>query len=245
MSSRQQQKAEAREARVAAEQAAGAAAARRRRLLILGGVLAGAAAILIAVLLVLGGGEPTPTERVSRLDGIPQQGPWLGATSAPVVVEEYADLQCPFCAQFSTDQLPAIVDEFVRPGRIRMRLQTLTFLGEDSVEAGRFAVAAGMQNRQWQFTEAFYADQGPENSGYVDESFLEAISESAGVDFERAQADSASGRVTASLDASQRAAQRARVQSTPTFRVGRRGGELRTVTAEQLRPAIEEALGGN
>jgi protein-disulfide isomerase len=222
-------------------------AARRRRLLIAGGVLAALAVALVAVLLLTGSDEDgtRPAERVSRLDGIPQDGPWLGAASAPVVVEEYADLQCPFCAQFSGDQLPAIVDEYVRPGRVRMRLQTLTFLGEDSVEAGRFAVAAGLQDRQWQFTEAFYADQGPENSGYVTGAFLREVAEQAGVDHERAAADAPGSRVTDALAASQLAAERARVQSTPTFRVGRRDGRLRAVTADELRPAIEGALGSD
>jgi protein-disulfide isomerase len=244
MSSRAQEKARAREARVAAERAAEAAAVRRRRLMIFGGILAAAATILIAVLLLTGSGEDgAPAgERVSRLDGIPQQGPWLGAASAPVVVDEYADLQCPFCARFSTDQLPAIVDEYVRPGRVRMRLQTLTFLGADSVEGGRMAIAAGMQDRQWQFTEVFYAEQGAENSGYVTEDFLRDVATQAGVDADRAARDARSGEVTESLDASRQAATEAGVQSTPTFRVGRRGGERRTVTADELRGAIDAAL---
>jgi protein-disulfide isomerase len=244
MSSRAEQKAQAREARIAAEQAARSAATRRRHLMIFGGVLAAAAAILIAVLLLSGSGDDrTPAgERVSQLDGIPQQGPWLGAPSAPVVVEEYADLQCPFCARFSTDELPALVTEYVEPGRVRMRLQTLTFLGADSVEAGRMAVAAGLQNRQWQFTEAFYADQGAENSGYVTEEFLRDVATRAGVDADRALRDSRSGEVTDQLNASQRAASAAGVQSTPTFRVGRRGGALRSVTADELRAAIDAAL---
>jgi protein-disulfide isomerase len=219
--------------------------ARRRRLLIGAGVLAAIATVLIAVLLLTGADDegPPAAERVSRFDGIAQDGPWLGAASAPVVVEAYADPQCRSCARFAVDQLPAIIDEYVRPRRVRMRLQTLTFLGEDSVEAGRFAVAAGLQDRQWQFTEAFYADQGPENSGYVTDDFLRAAAGRSGVDVERARRDSASGAVTGALAASQRAAERARVQSAPTFRVGRRGGRLRSVTADELRPAIEEALG--
>ena len=242
MSSRAQQKAEAREARIAAEQSADAAATRRRRLIIFGAVLAAAAAIAVAVVLLTGDDGPSPSERVSQLDGVPQEGQWLGDESAAVVVEEYADLQCPFCAKFSTEQLPGIVDDYVRPGRVRMKLQTLTFLGDDSVEAGRFAVAAGMQNRQWQFTEAFYADQGPENSGYVTEDFLRDIASQSGVDADKAFADSRGGAVTDQLDAAQQAASDAGVQSTPTFRVGRRGGELKSVTADELRAAIDASL---
>ena len=219
---------------------------RRRRLVVGGALLALVAVILVAVLLAASGDdEPAETQPASRLDGIPQEGPWLGRPSAPVVVEEYADLQCPFCAEFATDQLPPIIDARVRTGQVRIRFRTLTFLGEDSVEAGRFAVAAGLQNRQWQFTEALYADQGPENSGYVTESFLREVAEQAGVDYDRARRDSTSGRVAQALAASQQAADRAGVQSTPAFLVGRRGGRMRMAGADDLARRIEEAVGGS
>ena len=246
MSSRAAQKAQAREARLAAEQALQAAGARRRRLAILGGVLAAAAAIVAVAIAVSQAAttEARPAaERAALLAGVPQDGPWLGSPSAPVVVEEYVDLQCPFCASFATGELPGIVRDYVRSGRVRLRLQLLTFLGEDSVRGARMAVAAGLQDRQWQFVEAFFAEQGAENSGYATDAFLrERAAEVQGLDAERMEADSAGPEVTRALETSQAAATAAKVESTPSFRVGRRGGAMTTVDGANLRRALDAAL---
>lgn len=178
-----------REAREAAEAQADAQAARKRRLIIFGGILAVAAAILLVVVLVSSGGEDkssgTP-EQVAAFDGIPQQGPWLGRADAPVVVEEYADLQCPFCAAFAKEQLPGFVKDYVRTGKVRMRLRLLTFIGPESVKAAEVAFGARQQDKLWQFAEAFYLEQGPENSGYVTDDFLRDVARTAGADPEAA-----------------------------------------------------------
>lgn len=247
MSSRAAQKVQAREARLAAERALEASAARRRRLLMLGGVLAAAAVIVLVAVLASQSGttdKVTATERVTMFDGIPQQAAWLGDPGAKVVVEEYADPQCPFCADFATRDLSSVVSDYVRPGKVRMRMRTLAFLGPDSVTAARVAIAAGLQNRQWQVMEGMYANQGAENSGYVTPAFLRDVASGvAGLSLPRALAARNSPAVTARLRADRAAATAHGVQSTPTFRVGRPGGPMRTVNAGELRSAIDTALG--
>lgn len=246
MSARADQKAAARAARLAAEEGASASAARRRRLTVLGAVAAAAAiVVLAAVLLSRAGSEPAPTasERTALFAGVPQDGEWLGDPAAPVVLEEYVDLQCPFCAQFATGELPGIVRDYVRTGRVRLRLRLLTFLGPDSVDAARVAVAAGRQDRQWGFAEAFFSEQGQEGSGYATDAFLrERAAEVPGLDVDRAFADRQDPAVTRALEGASVAAQAAQVDSTPTFRVGSRGGELAPAEAENLRASLDAAV---
>ena len=162
--------------------------------------LAASVLVLVAVVTSRSGTteKVSDADRVALFDGIPQSGEWLGAPDAPVVVEEYADLQCPFCADFATRGLPPIVRDFVRPGDVRMRLRLLAFLGPDSVEGARAAVGAMEQNRGWDFTEAFYARQGEENSGYVTDDFLrEVAGDVRGLDVDRALAATGGGRAAA------------------------------------------------
>ena len=191
MSSRADQKAEARAAREAADAEAAQTARRRKRLLTFGGLLAAAAVIIVAVVLITGGGdpEPEPEETVAMFEGIPQDGAWLGDPDAPVVVEEYADLQCPFCKQFALENLEPIIRDFVRTGDVRLRLRMVSILGPESETAAGVFGAARQQDKGWQFAEAFFAEQGVEGSGYVDEEFLRERAEEAGLDVDKALAD--------------------------------------------------------
>ena len=92
--------------------------------------------------------------------GIPQHGIVLGSPSAPVTLVEFADVQCPYCGEFSRDALPQVVQEYVRTGRVKIVFQGLAFLGPDSQKAMRAVLAAGLQNRAWNVLEGLYARQG-------------------------------------------------------------------------------------
>ncbi len=189
----------------------------------------------------LGGEEPpVPAAVTTRFAGIPQDGITLGTASAPATLVEFADLQCPYCGAYGRDVLPSVVERYVKPGRLRLELNLLTFVGEDSVRAGRVATAAAAKGRFWDFTDAFYARQGEENSGYVTDAFLGEVNAAAGIDVQ------ASGDTTL-LDKAQAAADRLGVKSTPSFFVRRGDGELTPLEFSDLTPdafatALDKAL---
>jgi protein-disulfide isomerase len=56
----------------------------------------------------------------SLFAGIEQQGVALGSPRAPVTLVEYADLQCPYCAQWSRETLPVLVGQYVEAGKLRI-----------------------------------------------------------------------------------------------------------------------------
>ena len=211
--------------------------------------------VLAATHVGAGGNSPSTTSpdasgRAAQAEfaGIPQRGLTLGDTEAPATLVEFADPQCPFCAQYVRDALPAVVDQWVRTGRLRLELRFLTFIGPDSVRAARLAGAAGLQNRLWTFSDVLYLNQGPENSGYVTTGFLEGIAKATpGLDVNRAFADSGSSQVDAQLTEAARMADRLGVTSTPSFvlvRPGRPTTPVRpsSLTGAGLSAAIEQAL---
>jgi protein-disulfide isomerase len=178
-----------------------------------------------------GGGGTKSTAGTSTLNGIPQSGLSLGSPKAPVTMVEFADLQCPFCAEYHQNVLPSILDRYVRTGRVRLELRLLRFLGPDSDRLARTALAASAQNRMWQFVGLAYDRQGRENSGYATNEFIDRLARDAGL--KRADAGAAAERL---VQAGERLAKRAGIASTPSFLIGPTGGRLRRFQPAELTP---------
>ena len=67
--------------------------------------------------------------------GIPQNGTVLGKSGTTVRLLQFEDLQCPICKRYTDEAFPAIVNEYVRTGRIKVDFRGLAFLGPDSLKA--------------------------------------------------------------------------------------------------------------
>jgi protein-disulfide isomerase len=220
-----------------------------RNALVLGvGVVAVAIAVGLIVASQVGSGGSGKTAPPARVDGaaettrlfsgIPQHGNVLGRLGAPVTLVEFADIQCPYCAQFAVNVLPAIVREYVRPGKVKLVFNGMSFIGPDSETALRAAYAAALQGRLWNVVDLLYKNQGAENSGWVSESLLRSIGASVpGLDGTKMldARDSADVNQALSLAAGQ--AEQAHVNSTPTFFAGKTGGTLQQIQLTALDPA--------
>lgn len=156
--------------------------------------------------------------------GIPQDGTTLGDPEAPMVLTEFIDLQCFSCRQAAIQVLPGVIETYVRTGRLRLELRTLTFVGPDSVRAAKAAHAAATRDLMWNFTELWFLNQGEEGSGYATNPFIRAIAQGAGVNPQLVFDGIKSPALQVPLREAERQAQAARVQGTPTFLLGRRPG---------------------
>ena len=182
----------------------------------------------------------------SSLAGIPQRGIELGSPDAPVTLVEYADLQCPYCAEWAVRTFPVLVSDYVRTGKLRIVFHGLAFIGPDSDTALRTAIAAGRDNRLWDVVEGFYVRQGAENAWVTDE-LVDDVAAEAGLDAGRLRDARDDSWVTAQLRNAQAAADAAGVQGTPSFQLGRTGGalelvQLRSLAPEGITPAIDALL---
>jgi protein-disulfide isomerase len=226
---------------------------RNRALIQLGAVLALAAIVVAGAILLSGGDDPSPPPtaapkgQADGYAGIPQRGIRLGK-AAPATLVEIADLQCPFCAAYSRDALPSIVRDYVRTGRVRYELHFRSFLGRDSVRAAGAAAYAATENRMYQFADAFYRHQGPEESGYADRAFIESIATEAGVDPVKAAAAADDPLSLPAVKAGEMFPRRLGSTSTPDFYV-RKGGRLAPLNVQGTTPAdyaraLDAALAG-
>jgi protein-disulfide isomerase len=112
-----------------------------------------------------------------------------------------------------------VVESYVRPGKVKLRMVGMAFLGPDSEKALLYMLAAGEQGKLWQFQDALYANQGEENSGWVTDELLEKIAKGLGLDWAKLKKD-ADGPVTLQQANSMAdEANQRQIQGTPTFYV--------------------------
>jgi protein-disulfide isomerase len=86
--------------------------------------------------------------KISALAGIPQSANALGQPAAPITLAYFADLQCPYCRDFSLEVLPSIIERWVQTGKLRIEshaLQTATHEPEMFMAQQVAALAAGRQ----------------------------------------------------------------------------------------------------
>jgi protein-disulfide isomerase len=158
------------------------------------------------------------------LADIPQSANALGQAAAPITLEYFGDLQCPFCRDFSLGVLPSIIQRWVREGTLRVEYRALETATRDPdvFVAQQVAVlAAGKQAKAWHFVETFYAEQGEENSGYVTDAYLQGIaSQVTGLDLARWASDRRDPELAKEIADDARTAENAGLTGTPSFLIG-------------------------
>ena len=200
--------------------------AKRRpdRRLLLG--LLGAAAVVAVIAIVLSvatGGHKTavPTTIVGSgtlLDGIPEHGLVLGNPQAKVTLTEYIDTSCPICRDYVLATFPAIVKQYVRPGKVKVEARVLAFVGPSSARGRELVLAAARQDNAWKLTELDYHNQGDEQTAWLTDVVARAFAAKVpGLNIDTLFTDAKSAGVQAEAAAMDAEAQTDGVTGTPTF----------------------------
>ncbi|PKQ32448.1 MAG: disulfide bond formation protein [Actinobacteria bacterium HGW-Actinobacteria-2] len=161
----------------------------------------------------------TMAEKVARAQADDPMA-W-GDPKAPVVIVQWTDFRCPFCAAFAKDTLPTLFTQYIDTGKVRFELHDAALFGDQSVDAAVAARAAGAQGKYHEFMTALYA--AAPDSGHPDlpKETLIGFAKTAGVPdmtaFAAALDDPALRKQVTDATAS---AQKLGVNSVPFFVVG-------------------------
>ncbi len=105
----------------------------------------------------------------------------MGDSSAKVVVQEFADYQCPYCAIFNASAEVTLREQYIKTGKVLFIFRSLPIVdsfvanGNESHLAALGALCAGDQDMFWEYHDLLYKNQAAENSGAFSTPRLEAF----------------------------------------------------------------------
>lgn len=164
----------------------------------------------------------TPEEPVDIVRRDPNDTLAIGDIDAPVVLSEWADLRCPYCARVTTEIMPTLIAEYVDTGKVRIEFHDVSFFGDDSTTAAVALRAAAEQGRFAEYLHTVHAAAPPEG-GHPDlpRETLIGFAVTAGVpDIDLFTADLDRDDLRAAVEASTLWSQQLGISSVPFFVAG-------------------------
>ena len=145
----------------------------------------------------------------------------LGAADAPVTVVEFTDYQCPYCLRFTKTTFPYLKKKYIDTGKVRwVGLNLPLAFHKDARKAAQAAHCAGEQDKFWEMRQVLFA-----NPRKLGKEHLPAHAESLSLDLEAFNKCLESERHLAQIDQEAKDANAVRLTGTPSFIVGKSGGE--------------------
>jgi protein-disulfide isomerase len=141
---------------------------------------------------------------------------FLGSETAPVIIEEFADYQCPACAQVA----PTLKEiNSIYGNRIKFVFRSFPLPSFDkSYDAAIAVEAAGLQDRNkfWEMHNQIFRNQSVWSKSAEYKTLFEEYAKLIGLDIDRFRNDIASGVAKSRVDADQQRGRSAGISSTPT-----------------------------
>lgn len=198
----------------------------------------------------------SPREAVSisssLLAGIPQHADALGKPTAPVTLELFANFECISCREFELEAMRYLIEDedFILTGKLR--IEYLPWPGVRSSftvfrEEQAAALAAGVQNKMWNFIELFYYEEPEDGKGELPSNYAWSIAAQVpGLNLMQWDSDRRSTSLTSQIVRDVHFAIGQHFQRTPAFLIGKTGGPMNQITepdATKIDNAIQGLLG--
>lgn len=99
--------------------------------------------------------------RIRALPLLPElaDGYGLGRKDARATLVVFEDFQCPHCLRYTANFEALIIEEYVKPGKLRLEFRNFPILGEESARAAIAAQCAAAQNRFWPYHKQLFLVQ--------------------------------------------------------------------------------------
>merc|ERR1739838_155351 len=159
--------------------------------------------------------QASQKETLQQFKNNPQEqigdSPTFGSTDKKIVLFEFSDFQCPFCAKVQKN-LKEFMDKHEDRVTLVFKHLPLTRIHPQAIPAAKAAWAAQQQGRFWEYHDALFDQQDKlEEQLYID------IANNLGLDIDKFNSDRQSQEAIASIETDFKLAQKIGISGTPFF----------------------------
>ncbi|MFO0671298.1 MAG: thioredoxin domain-containing protein [Polyangiaceae bacterium] len=168
-----------------------------------------------------------------KVQNVPIEGsPSKGPESAPIVVVEFADFECPFCAAMAPT-FEKVWEE--RKDKVRFVYKFMPLPSHPHGEiAARAGFAAAQQGKFWELNKKMFG-----NREHLEESDLQSYAKDLGLDLAKFKADMTSQAATDRIAQDRKLADTLNVKGTPTVYVNGREFDVRQDLGEWIQLELQ------
>ena len=167
-----------------------------------------------------------------------------GEASAPVMVYEIADFQCPFCARFARETMPRLDSAFIKTGKVQWFFVNLPLPNHGAAwAAAEIALCAGaVSDKFWPVHDQLFARQSDWLRARDARATMTKVAHDAGVEREAFDACVGEDKVAALILQDVIFAANLRISGTPTFIINNDTSFVGLKTFDEWKGLIERAM---
>ncbi len=139
----------------------------------------------------------------------------MGSIDAPVVLIEWSDFLCHYCASFATTTHPELLP-YVESGSLRIERRGMVMFNGSEL-ATRGAQAAGLQGKYWEYYDIIFRDSAAGTLQVTEEAIVDYAQEAGVADLDKFKVDLYSDEVTTLISTDVAEAQQLGIGSVPFF----------------------------
>lgn len=163
------------------------------------------------------------SETVDTANAGPAQGYLLGKVDAPVKIIEFADFECPACADFAVVTEPDVKARIIDPGLANLTYYDFPLsMHRNTVAASNAAACADEQGKFWPMHDRLFQAQAEWNGEATDapKPFFQRYAQESGVDVAKWESCYDARKYQRRISANLAEGLRWGVNSTPSFVIG-------------------------
>jgi protein-disulfide isomerase len=170
--------------------------------------------------------QPPPPAQAMPADNTPvevrvKDAMAMGRADAPLTMVAFVDYECPFCRRFDVETFPRLKKEWIDAGKLRYVVRDLPLeFHPRAQKASEASHCAADQGKYWEMREVLV-----QNQQKLDPASLVAHAKSLGLAEAPFRQCLEGGKHAAPVKASLDEARKLGVSGTPTFVIGRTGGD--------------------